>query len=132
MKLHKEGRKLAKEMLRTSMTDGALDDAKVKKVTAAVISARPRNTVGVLKEFARLLRLELAKRHAIIESTLELEANEKSAITRTLRAKYGSDVTTEYKTNPALLGGLRIQIGSDVLDASVRTRLDRLALELAA
>jgi F-type H+-transporting ATPase subunit delta len=131
MKLHKEGRKLAKEMLRTSMTDGALDDAKVKKATAAVIAAKPRNTVGVLKEFARLLRLELAKRHAVIESTLDLEANEKSAITRTLRSKYGSDVTTEYKTNPALLGGLRIQIGSDVLDASVRTRLDRLALELA-
>jgi F-type H+-transporting ATPase subunit delta len=132
MKLHKEGRKLAKGMLRTSLTDGALDAAKVKKVTEAVIAARPRNTVGVLKEFARLVRLEEAKRSAVIESTTELEAAEKSAITRTLRAKYGADVTAEYKINPALLGGLRIQIGSDVLDASVRTRLDRLAIDLAA
>lgn len=132
MKLHKEGRKLAKELVRSSMTDGALDATKVKKATDAVINARPRNTIGVLKEFARLLRLELAKREAFIESTTDLEAAEKSAITRALRAKYGADVTTEYKTNPALLGGLRIQIGSDVLDASVRTRLDRLAVELAA
>jgi len=132
MKLHKEGRKLAKALVRSSLTDGALDAAKVKKATDAVIAAKPRNTIGVLKEFARLLRLELAKREAIIESTTDLEAAEKSAITRALRAKYGADVTTEYKTNPALLGGLRIQIGSDVLDASVRTRLDRLAVELAA
>lgn len=132
MKLHKEGRKLAKAMLRTSMVEGALNAEKVKKATDAVIAAKPRNTVGVLKEFARLVRLEVAKRHAIIESSTELEAGEKSSITRTLRAKYGADVTTEYKTNPELLGGLRIQIGSDVLDASVRTRLNRLAVDLAA
>ena len=131
MKLHKEGRKLATGLLKASLTNGALDADKVKKATDAVIAARPRNTIGVLKEFARLVRLEEQKRHAIIESTAELEAAEKTAITKTLRAKYGADVTTEYKTNPALLGGLRIQIGSDVLDASVRTRLDRLAVDLA-
>jgi F-type H+-transporting ATPase subunit delta len=132
MKLHKEGRKLAKDLLRASFTDGALDEEKVKKATAIVIKAKPRNTIGVLKEFARLVRLEIAKRHAIIESTTELEASEKSAITRALRAKYGGDVSAEYKINTGLLGGLRIQIGSDVLDASVRTRLDRLAVDLAA
>ena len=41
-------------------------------------------------------------------------------------------MTTEFKTNPALIGGLRIQVGSDVVDASVRSRLDRLANDLAA
>src|SRR5262245_36646936 len=126
MKLHKEGRKLAKDLLRASLTDGVLDADKVKKATAAVIDSKPRNTIGVLKEFARLLRLELRKREATVESSADLESTEKTAITRALRAKYGADVTAEYTTNPALLGGLRIQIGSDVLDASVRTRLDRL------
>jgi F-type H+-transporting ATPase subunit delta len=132
MKLHKEGRKLAKALLRTSFTDGALDAEKVKKATDAVAAAKPRNTVGVLKEFARLIRLELEKRHAVVESSTELDPTEKSAISRALRAKYGADVTADYTINPALLGGLRIQIGSDVLDASVRTRLDRLAVDLAA
>ena len=86
----------------------------------------------MLKEFARLIRLETARRHAIIESAADLAATEKSAITRTVHDKYGADVTTEYKTNPALIGGLRIQVGSDVVDASVRSRLDRLANDLAA
>lgn len=132
MKLTKEARRLSKDMLRASFTDGLLDQVKVGEVADMIIRTKPRNTVGVLKEFARLIRLEVAKRHATIESAAELEASEKSSITRTIRSKYGADVTTEYKTNPALIGGLRIQVGSDVIDASVISRLDRLAVELAA
>ena len=132
MKLNKEARKLSKQLFRESFTNGALDAAKVGTVTGTVIRAKPRQYIGVLKEFARLIRLETARRHAIIESASELEAAEKTATTNTIRAKYGADVTTEFKTNPALIGGLRIQVGSDVVDASVRSRLDRLANDLAA
>ena len=132
MKLHKEGRKLAKGLLKASIVDGVIDGDKVKKASNALIAAKPRNTIGVLKEYTRLVRLELAKRHATVESTADLEPSEKASITKALRAKYGADVTADYSTNPALLGGLRIQIGSDVLDASVRTRLDRLAVDLAS
>jgi len=132
MKLSKEAQKLSKGLLRISFTDGALDADKVKKATAAIIKSKPRNYVGVLKEYARLIRMEVAKRHAVIESATEMEASEKSAITRTLRSQYGSEVTTDYSVNPALIGGLRIQVGSNVVDASVRSRLDRLASELAS
>src|SRR5688572_10613782 len=132
MKLSKEANKLSKGLLRISFTDGALDADKVKKATTAIIKSKPRNYVGVLKEYARLIRMEVAKRHAVIESATEMEASEKSAITRTLRSQYGSDVTTDYSVNPALIGGLRIQVGSNVVDASVRSRLDRLATELAS
>ena len=132
MKLTKEARKLSKDLLRSSFTDGLLDAAKVKQATDTVIRAKPRNYLGVLKEYARLIRLETAKRHATIESATELEGAEKSAITRTLRSKFGGDVTTQYTVNPALIGGLRIQVGSTVVDASVRSRLDRLANDLAA
>jgi F-type H+-transporting ATPase subunit delta len=132
MKLSKEAQKLSKGLLRISFTEGALDADKVKKATSAIIKSKPRNYVGVLKEYARLIRMEVAKRHAVIESATEMEASEKSAITRTLRGQYGSDVTTDYSVNPALIGGLRIQVGSNVVDASVRSRLDRLATELAS
>lgn len=132
MKLSKEARKLSKQLFRESFTGGALDATKVGAVTDTVIRAKPRQYIGVLKEFARLIRLEAARRHAIIESAADLEASEKTAILDTIRAKYGADVTSEFKTDPALIGGLRIQVGSDVVDASVRSRLDRLANDLAA
>ena len=132
MKLSKEARKLSKQLFRESFTGGALDATKVGAVTDTVIRAKPRQYIGVLKEFARLIRLEAARRHAIIESAADLEDAEKTAILDTIRAKYGADVTSEFKTDPALIGGLRIQVGSDVVDASVRSRLDRLANDLAA
>ena len=132
MKLSKEARKLSKQLFRESFTGGALDATKVGSVTDIVIRAKPRQHIGVLKEFARLIRLEAARRHAIIESAADLEDAEKTAIINTIRSKYGADVTSEFKTIPALIGGLRIQVGSDVVDASVRSRLDRLANDLAA
>jgi len=132
MKLSKEARKLSKQLFRESFTEASLDAEKVKKVTDLVIRTKPRQYIGVLQEFARLIRLEAEKKHAIIESAADLEPSEKSSITRTIRGKYGADVTTEYRTNEALIGALRIQVGSDVVDASVRSRLDRLANDLAA
>ena len=132
MKLTKEARKLSKDLLRASFTDGLLDADKVKKATDTVIKAKPRNTLGVLKEYSRLLRLEVAKRHAVVESATELDEAEKTKITKTIRAQYGADVTADFKVNAALIGGLRIQVGSNVLDATVRGRLDRLTNDLAA
>lgn len=132
MKLGKESRKLSKALFRGSFVNGALDGARVTQITDHVVQAKPRNYIGVLKELARLIRLEAAKKQATVETFTDLDAAEKSALTQTLRTKYGADVTTTFKTNPAILGGIRIQIGSDVLDASVRTRLDRLSVDLAA
>jgi len=132
MKLSKESRKLSKDLLRASFANGLLDAEQVKKVTDVIVQSKPRNYIGVLKEFSRLIRLEVAKRHAVIESATALNDSEKSNITATIRGKYGADVTTQFKTNAALLGGLRVQVGSNVLDASVRSQLDRLATELAA
>jgi F-type H+-transporting ATPase subunit delta len=132
MKLSKESRRLSKDLLRASFTNGLLDGSKISKVTDTVIQSKPRNYIGVLKEFSRLIRLEVAKRHAVIESAADLSDGEKSKITATIQSKYGADISTEYRVNPTLIGGLRVQVGSNVLDASVRSRLDRLATELAA
>jgi F-type H+-transporting ATPase subunit delta len=85
----------------------------------------------MLKEYQRLARLELEKHHAIIESANALDARTSEQLGQTLRAKYGADLTTEFKVAPELIGGLRVKLGSNVWDGSVRNRLDRLGTELA-
>lgn len=132
MKLAKEARKLSKALFRASFTNGVLDGKKVGELADLVIKDKPRQYVGVLKELARLVRLELAKRHATIESATELDSAEKDNLIKTLKARFGADITTEFKTQPNHIGGVRIQIGSDVFDSTVRNRLDRLSLDLAA
>ena len=76
------------------------------------------------------VRLEAAKHHAIVESAVELDEAMTKQLTSSLRAKYGKELSTEFKVSPELLGGLRIRVGSDVIDGSVRERLRRLEAEL--
>jgi F-type H+-transporting ATPase subunit delta len=126
MKVSKEARKLSRQLLQRSFTDGRLDSAKVKAVVEQVVASKPRDYFGALKNFHRLVRLELDKRHAIVESAAPLNYSTSWEISQTLKERHGSDVTTEFKVNPELLGGLRIKLGSTVWDGSIQTRLAKL------
>jgi F-type H+-transporting ATPase subunit delta len=126
MKLDKDSRKLSKQLFLASFTDGRIDGAKVATIGRKVADSKPRNSLGILKEYQRLVRLEVGKHHAVIESAALLDQATANQLLVNLRAKYGSDLSTEFKVSPELLGGLRIRIGSDVFDSSVRERLNRL------
>jgi F-type H+-transporting ATPase subunit delta len=130
MKISKEIRQLSREMLRASFTDGQLDPGRVRSLVDSLIARKPRNYVDVLKNYRRLLRLELEKRQARIETANEVDSATSSELVTNLKKKYGNDLTTEFVVNPELLGGMRIRVGSDVWDGTVRNRLERLQQEL--
>lgn len=129
-KLDKDSRKLSKQLFNASFTNGQLDEAKVRAIAAKVGEAKPRHFVGLLKDYQRKVRLEVEKHHAVIESAQPLDRSLSEQVVSGLKAKYGATVTTEFKVTPELIGGLRIKIGSDVFDSSVRNRIDRLETQL--
>ena len=130
MKLNKEIRQLSRKMVQASFTDGQLDAGRIASLVDSVIKEKPRNYIDVLKNYKRLLRLEVEKRRAIIETASEVEPAIRSEIVANLKSKYGDDLSTEFHVDPQLLGGMRIRVGSDVWDGSVRNRLERLQHEL--
>ena len=130
MKINKEIRQLSKGMLRASFTDGQLDRGKIVSLVQSLITKRPRHFLEILQNYKRLLRLEIEKRHAKIESATELSSKAAFDIGARLKRKYGEDLTTEFVVDRALLGGLRVRVGSDVWDGTVRSRLQRLEQEL--
>ena len=130
MKINKEIRQLSREMLRASFTDGQLDPGRISSVVDSVTARKPRNYIDVLKNYRRLLRLEVEKRRARIETASEMDPATQSEVVINLKKKYGSDLTPEFVVNPDLLGGMRIRVGSDVWDGSVRNRLERLQQQL--
>jgi F-type H+-transporting ATPase subunit delta len=132
MKINREIRRLSRAMLRASFTDGQLDQGKIASLVQSLIEKKPRNYLHILENYKRLVRLEVEKRRARIESAAELAPEVRSQIVASLQRKYGPDLTTEFAVTPELLGGLRIHVGSDVWDGSVRERLRRLEEELAA
>ena len=130
MKLNKEIRRLSRKMLQASFTDGQLDPGRIASLVDSVIAEKPRNYINVLKNYKRLLRLEVEKRHATIETASEVDPAIRSEIVSNLKSKYGDDLATEFHVDPQLLGGMRIRVGNDVWDGSVRNRLERLQHEL--
>ena len=130
MKINKEIRRLAREMLRASFTDGQLDSGRITSLVDSLIARKPRNYIDVLKNYRRLLRLEVEKRRARIETASEVDREATSKVLENLKKRYGDDLVTEFVVNPQLLGGMRIRIGSDVWDGTVRNRLERLQQQL--
>jgi len=130
MKLNKEIRQVSRKMLQASFTDGQLDPGRISSLVDSLVTRKPRYYVDVLKNYKRLLRLELEKRHATIETASEVDSAVRSEIESNLKSKYGNDLSTDFHVAPELLGGMRIRVGNDVWDGSVRNRLERLQHEL--
>ncbi len=130
MKINKEIRQLSRAMLRASFADGQLDPDRIASLVDLLIEKKPRNYIEVLKNYKRLLRLELEKRRARIETASEVDSATSSELVANLKKKYGNDLTAEFVVDPQLLGGMRVRVGSDVWDGTVRGRLERLQQQL--
>lgn len=127
MKVSKDARRTARQLFSLATRDGFLSDDIVRKIIVKLRDNKPRNYGGVLVSFARLVKLEKERNHALVESAVELTAELRKEITDGLTEKCGKHLTFEYKVNPELLGGVRAQVGSDVWDGSVKARLANLA-----
>jgi F-type H+-transporting ATPase subunit delta len=131
MKLTKEVRRISRELFRGSFTGGKLDEARVRVFARFIAEKKPRHHIDLLKNYHRLIRLESEKQTAVIESAVPLDSGAQAQVVAGLKARYGADLTADFKINPALIGGMRVKIGSDVWDGSVQSRLVRLEEEFS-
>ncbi len=130
MKISKDIRQLSGKLVRASYVDGKLDRERINRLVRSIIAEKPRSYIRLLENYRRLMRLEIEKRQATIESATELDAEAGRKIVGGLEHRYGIGLTTKFVVNPALLGGVRVRVGSDVWDSSVRNRLERLQQKL--
>jgi len=126
MKISKRARREAKQLFRLCLVDGLLDENRVRQVVQRIVAAGHRDHQAILSHVGRLVKLHLAQHTATIESATPVAANLQAAIEAGLRRRYSSGLTTAYAHRPALIGGIRIQVGSDVFDGSVRAGLAAL------
>jgi F-type H+-transporting ATPase subunit delta len=126
MKISKQARREAKELFRSSVVNGVLDENRVRQAVGKVAELKPRGYIGILSHFHRLVKLELERRTAKVESAVALPAEIRTEVTNKLSKIYGQGLNISFAQNPALLGGLRIKVGSDVYDGSVQARLEGL------
>ena len=127
MKISKTAAVAARRIFRLCQSGGRLDEARLAGVVRRLAQEKPRDYRGVLHALKRLVRLETERRHVVVESAADLDTASRDRVISGLAVKYGKDLTYEFRTNPALLGGLKVRVGNDVFDGSIKGRLDRLA-----
>ena len=130
MKTSKQARRDAKGFFRACCVSGLLDEAKVRQAVQQVIAAKPRGYFASLSHFERLVKLDLDRRTARVESPVPLSVPQQTSIRANLTRRYGDGLIFAFTENPGLIGGLRVQIGSDVFDGSVTARLAALETSL--
>jgi len=127
MKISKQAQRSARELFRSCRVKGLLDEDRVRRAVGLVVAQKPRGYIEILSRLQRLVKLDLERRAARVESTVPLPPDLKAKVTRQLKKIYGAGTNISFVQNPALIGGLRIQAGSDLYDGSVRARLNALA-----
>lgn len=130
MKISKEARHIARSLYRDSLTDGRLDETKVRTIVNGLAAAKPRELVAILKTYERLVRLEIERNTARVESAVLLDGAIQQQITAQLQQIYRRPIAAEFDVNPELIGGVRVRVGSDVWDGSVANRLQELVAAL--
>lgn len=126
MKISKQAIREARQLFRSCLVNGLLDENRVRQTVTLLVAQKPRGYAGILSRLHRLVKLDLDRRAASVESATPLPADLRAEVTGQLEKIYGSAVNITFSENPALLGGLRIQVGSDLYDGSVQTRLEKL------
>jgi F-type H+-transporting ATPase subunit delta len=72
------------------------------------------------------VKLDIERRTARVESAVPLPADMQADVQASLVRTYGPGLYITFAQNPALIGGMRIKVGSDVYDGSVQARLAAL------
>ena len=127
MKGTKQSRRFAKQLFKNCQVNGRLDADRTQKSVQLLIEQKPRGYFGILQHFHRLVKLDEASRTARVESAVALGQAQQQGIQDSLNQLKGGNVTVEFAENPRLIGGMRVKIGDDVFDGSVKTRLTGLS-----
>ena len=126
MKISKQAQRDARQLFRSCQVNGLLDENRVRQAVSLLVTHTPRGYVGILSRLHRLVKMDLEQHAARVESAMPLTPDLQADVTGEIKMKYGAGVSISFAQNPALIGGLRIQVGSDLYDGSVKMRLQKL------
>jgi F-type H+-transporting ATPase subunit delta len=126
MKTHKQIKREARHLYRLCRDNGSLDEARVQQVVDRILAAKHRGYLALAGEFARLVKLDRLEHMAQVESATPLSPDLKANVQENLQRVYGPKITTSFAEEPSLIGGMRIKVGSDVYDGSVKAGLAAL------
>ena len=108
-------------------------DAEVHKFVGTLLEAGQIDQMdAILTELGRLARVGLARKAARVTSAVPLTSAEQEAFRQKVTRRFGDDLEFQFEVDPALMGGIVLRVGDQVIDGSVAAKLATLRDQLAA
>ena len=108
-------------------------DAKVSNLLRTVIdNGRLAALPEIAAQFNALVKSRSGTSDATIESAFPIDAAQLQQVVAALEKRFGRKLNASVVVDPELIGGIRVVVGDEVLDTSVRARLEKMRLALAA
>ncbi|SBS74539.1 F0F1 ATP synthase subunit delta [uncultured Microbacterium sp.] len=121
----------AKGTLVESILKGRASGATILIASSLVQQPRERRVRSLLTRALGLVADQRGRTVATVYSAASLSDAQRTRLERTLGQRYGAEVSLNVVVDPTVVGGLRIEIGDDVIDATVSSRLNDLRQKLA-
>jgi F-type H+-transporting ATPase subunit delta len=109
-----------------------LDDEATNLARLLIESGRIHEAAAIEEEFQRLADDAAGRVRATVTTAIELGRDDRDRVARELSRRLDKEVRLSVVVDPRIIGGLKLQYGDRVVDASVATRLQQLRRRLAA
>ena len=119
----KYARQAARRLFKDCFAGRVLDEDRTREIVMRIIEAKRRRGPSILVQLERLVRLERERSTATITSAVTLPGDLRTRLAAQVTRRYGSGVTSVFREDPAVIGGLRLKVGSDVYDGTILGRL---------
>lgn len=86
----------------------------------------------IASQFHALVNAQSGVSDALIESAFPIEPSQLPEVVATLEQRFARKLNARVELRPELIGGIRVSVGDEVLDASVKARLDQMKVALTA
>jgi F-type H+-transporting ATPase subunit delta len=123
MKTIKQTRRDARRLFRLCIASGSLNEGHARMAAEILVQSGRRGSLPVLSRFLHLVKLEKARRTADIQSATPIPADLAATLLADLERRYGPGLSASFAQDPSLIGGMRIKVGNDVYDGSIRGAL---------
>ena len=129
MKISKEARRAARKLFRECFVQGRMDESRIRALVSALATQKPRHFLGILTSLEKLVKHDLDQRALLVETPIACDEPRLREIEAQVQRRFTAPLIMRHQVNPALIGGMRIKVGSDVWDGSIAARLNQLEVK---
>jgi F-type H+-transporting ATPase subunit delta len=120
-----------KAKLVRTLLEGKAAPETVRLAVQAATLPRGRRSEQVLEGYVDAAAARRSQLVAHVVAALPLSTDQRDRLAAALRRVYGRDIRLNIDVDPDVVGGLRVQVGGEVVDGTVSARLDEARRRLA-